>query len=204
MCSPQCVACRQWPWFLGVRIYPLAPASVSPLVERGEHLAAWWQSSPSDQILTSPGCGAPAREFPSEGFRWGGRRWVGRKDQIWGQRYPEGASMSSLSPKSLCRERESCWVNIATTGVCFPDAVPCPGRVTAKGHRASLLTAEPLPQLFTSLRTQNTRSSSFPSSSPLMSLLVFTSLSFLFGANSFHLLPFPALSSSRSLIPRSA
>ncbi|KAF4014629.1 hypothetical protein G4228_005766, partial [Cervus hanglu yarkandensis] len=49
------------------------------------------------------------------------------------------ASMSSLSPKSLCRERESCWVNIATTGVCFPDAVPCPGRkMTSEEDAANL------------------------------------------------------------------
>nr|XP_019819733.1 PREDICTED: protein HIDE1 isoform X1 [Bos indicus] len=104
------------------------------------------------------------------------------------------------------RERESCWVNIATTGLCLRVPVPCLGRVTAsKCHRVSLLAAEPHLQLFTSLRIQNTCSSSFPSSSPLIFPPSFhLSLFFLFDANSFHLLPFPALSSSRSLIPLSA
>lgn len=94
MCSPQCLACRQWPWFLGNRIYPLAPALVS-LGERGEHLVAWWQSSPSDQILTSIGCGAPARDFLSEEFSWG--------EEVAGE---EGSSLGpglpgrSLPPKT--------------------------------------------------------------------------------------------------------
>lgn len=99
--------------------------------------------------------------------------------------------MSSLSPKSLCRERESCWVNIATTGVCFPDALARAESLPQKaiGPHYSLLNPFYSCSLPLEPRTHAPPLSLPPP--PLMSLPVFTSLSFLFGTNKLSPLTFP-------------
>lgn len=70
---------------------------------------------------------------------------------------PERSKLS-LSPKSLCRERESCWaqINFATTGA-YPARAGSPPQ-NSSGSWVSLLAMEPLLQPLASLRVKNTPS----------------------------------------------